>query len=145
VVLEAKLFSSLSKGVTHAIYYDQAARYIACISELMRCANLLPRNFEHLSFHILAPESQITANVFGANLNRESIYQKVEKRTGEYGGEKNSWFNEWFKPTLDAITISAISWEEIIASVTNSDPVSAIQLKSFNNKCLEYNRLTAAA
>ena len=36
IVLEAKIFSSLSPGVTHASYYDQAARTVACMAEVLR-------------------------------------------------------------------------------------------------------------
>ena len=32
VAIEAKMFSTLSKGVTNARYYDQAARIVACIA-----------------------------------------------------------------------------------------------------------------
>ena len=39
IVLEAKMFSKLSSGVTHARYFDQAARTVACMAEVLRRAN----------------------------------------------------------------------------------------------------------
>jgi hypothetical protein len=39
VVIEAKLFSPLSPGVTKAKYFDQAARSVACIAEVLFQAN----------------------------------------------------------------------------------------------------------
>jgi hypothetical protein len=38
LVLEAKLFRGLSPGVTKARYYDQAARTVACMAEVLRRA-----------------------------------------------------------------------------------------------------------
>jgi hypothetical protein len=144
VVLEAKIYSKLSQGVSHAGYYDQAARYVACIAELMQHSKTRPQNIPHLAFGVLAPESQIKANVFTSNLSRESIYQKVEKRVGEYGDQKKFWFNECFIPTLEKIIISAISWEEILESIEKVDPNFAVKIKFFYKKCLQYNQLNKA-
>ncbi|MGP8080309.1 MAG: hypothetical protein ACLPVI_07335 [Dehalococcoidales bacterium] len=141
VVLEAKIYSKLSQGVSHAGYFDQAARYIACIAELIQYSKNRPQNMQHLAFHILAPEAQIKADVFTNNLSRESIYKKVKKRVSEYGGEKESWFEEWFVPTLDTIIISAISWEEILESIKKVDQAFADKVKNFYKKCLKYNQL----
>jgi hypothetical protein len=38
VVLEAKMFSKLAPGVTNASYYNQAARNVACISQVLKLA-----------------------------------------------------------------------------------------------------------
>ena len=42
VVLEAKMFSKLSKGTTHAAGYDQAARTVACMAEVLKRENRKP-------------------------------------------------------------------------------------------------------
>ena len=139
VVLEAKIYSKLSPGVTNASYYDQAARYIACIAELLHHAAIKPFKVDHLAFHVLAPKSQIEKDVFVNELNKESIRQKVKRRAGEYGEEKGEWFDDWFMPTLDNIEISAISWEEIIASIRGQDNVIGVEIEKFYVKCLKYN------
>jgi hypothetical protein len=144
VVLEAKIYSKLSQGVSHAGYYDQAARYVACIAELIQYSKLTPQNISHLAFHVLAPELQIKANIFTSNISKESISKKVERRVGEYGDEKKSWFDEWFVPTLDKIIISTISWEEILESIKKVDPNSHDNIKRFYKKCLKYNQLSRA-
>ena len=56
VVLEAKIYSGLSKGVTNAKYYDQAARNVACIAEVLRLADCKPASFSQLGFYVLAPD-----------------------------------------------------------------------------------------
>jgi len=139
VVLEAKIYSKLSQGVTNASYYDQAARYVACIAELLHVADFKPASVDKLAFHVLAPKSQIDSNVFANELSRESIYKKVERRTGEYGNDKKSWFDNWFIPTLDKIKLSPISWEEIIASIDGVDHIFGTGIGDFYNKCLKYN------
>ena len=42
LVVEAKMFSELSSGVTKARYFDQAARTVACIAEVFHRANMNP-------------------------------------------------------------------------------------------------------
>src|SRR3954451_1673056 len=39
VILEAKLFNRLSSGIRNALYYDQAARSVACLAEVLRRAD----------------------------------------------------------------------------------------------------------
>ena len=59
------------------------------------------------------------------------------KRINQYNGEFDSWYQEWFIPTLDHINIVEISWEELIRSVSELDLMESIQ--SFYEKCLKYN------
>ena len=56
VVLEAKLYSGLSKGVTNAKYYDQAARSVATIAEILSRANRKPTSLSYVGFFVLAPK-----------------------------------------------------------------------------------------
>ena len=123
VVLEAKIYSKLSQGVTNAKYYDQAARYVACIAELLHVAGIKPETFDRLAFYVLAPKLQIDSKVFATELNRESIFKKVQRRAIEYGSDKKAWFDDWFIATLDKIKLHPISWEEIIASIDGVDHI----------------------
>ena len=59
LVLEAKMFSELSSGVTSAGHFDQAARNVACIAEVFHRANVQPRPKTQIGFYVLAPDSQI--------------------------------------------------------------------------------------
>jgi len=142
IVLEAKIFSKLSPGVTHAKYYDQAARNVACIAETLNRANRDPNNLSHLAFHVLAPKSQIDGGVFEKNMSYDSIQSKVQRRVEEYGGEKDSWYDEWFKPTLDKTHIDCISWEKIIEDIDGNDITSGMQINQFYDLCKHYNSKT---
>jgi len=138
VVLEAKMFSKLSSGVKHATYFDQAARNVACMAEVLRRTNHSPSEFTSLGFYVLAPQAQ--QGVFTENLSRDSIREKVERRVKEYGGEKDEWFLKYFIPTLDCMKIEARSWEELIDTIRIHDPNTIHELEEFYKLCLQYNQ-----
>jgi predicted RNase H-like nuclease len=139
-VLEAKLFSKLSPGVSNARYFDQAARYAACITEVLYRAERSPESFKRLGFYVLAPDEQIRAGVFKSKIQRSSILDKVKRRVEAYEGEKGKWFQRWFLPALDRLDIRCISWEEVLDYIKHKDPDTFNEFLDFYNKCLEYNR-----
>lgn len=139
VILEAKLFSGLSQGVTHAKYYDQAARNVACIAEVLRVANRRPKTFSQLCFIVLAPQNQIISRAFSRHLDKESIKTKVNRRRSSYDGERDDWYKDWFTPTLDAIDISSISWEAVLEIIREFDSTTGDSLKEYYSQCLTFN------
>jgi hypothetical protein len=139
LVLEAKMPSGLSSNVRNVRNFDQAARNVACIAELFHRANLSPATARHIGFYVLAPHAQITRGVFNQFMNRESLQQKVKKRVQDYKGDKDQWYSEWFLPTLQQIEIATISWEELIETVNKQDTASAISIKTFYKRCLDFN------
>jgi hypothetical protein len=143
VVLEAKLFSRLASGVTHAPYYDQAARTVACMAEALRCVSRQPHEISHLGFYVLAPRSQIQRGVFAQVMDRNSIGQKVQQRVEEYGGERDEWYAGWFQPTGEQIKIDMLSWEDVIETIGSHEPATARALQAFYRRCLEHNRSVA--
>jgi hypothetical protein len=140
VVVEAKLFSTLSPGVTHARYFDQAARTVACIAEALNRAQRPPSQVEHLGFYVLAPDSQIESAVFAKQMDRGSIQRRVERRVDAYEGAKSDWYAQWFLPTFQHLEIAVISWEDLIARVRHQDPTSAGSLEAFYHRCIEFNK-----
>jgi hypothetical protein len=139
LVLEAKVSSGLSSGVTHASYFDQAARNIACMAEVLRRAQCHPDAVDDLGFYVLAPASQIDKGVFSSLIKRESVLQKVERRVSEYQGEKDAWIDQWFHPTLNNTVIRCLSWEELIAAISSVDRASYEGLLHFYDHCLRFN------
>ena len=59
IVIEAKMFSKLSRGVKNAKNFDQAARTVSCIAEILRIKEVSPDKISHLGFYVLAPSEQI--------------------------------------------------------------------------------------
>jgi hypothetical protein len=140
VVTEAKLFSGLSSRVTNAAYYDQAARTVACIAEVLRRAGRSPSALSRLGFYVLAPESQIGRGIFEEQLKPESIQQKVKRRVDSYAGERDDWYSEWFQPTLARIEVRAASWEDLIGGIGEEDPAAADSIRAFYERCVAFNR-----
>ena len=91
-VVEAKVGSPLSKGTSNASYFDQAARNVACMAEVIARAGKEPSGFDRLEFVVLAPRYSIDIGTFSDELTRSSIEQKVRKRVDAYHGEFESWF-----------------------------------------------------
>lgn len=144
VVIEAKMFSGLSKGTTHASTYNQAARNVACMAEVMRRANVSSGNISSLGFFVLAPQEQINGGVFSSLLEKYSLKRVVEERISVYDPPKTEWFNEWFLPTLDAMRVSATAWEDIIDFIVSADQSFGGDLRVFYNRCLTFNRSVLA-
>lgn len=139
-ILEAKMFSTLSPGVTHAPYYNQAARTIACIAEILRRANREPGPMKSLGFFVLAPKEQIAEGVFASQLDKNSIRNTVKRRVSEYDGGRTEWFDSWFLPTLQKIEIAAVSWEALLEMINRVDPIFGEELSSFYQRCLRFNK-----
>lgn len=140
VVVEAKIFSGLSKGTTNANYYHQAARYVACIAETIKRSHLSPASFSFLGFYLIAPDSQIKKRVFDSKMNRDSIYEPVKQRVDDYNEPKDSWFLNWFVPTIENINLKILSWENIIQYIMERDKESGNELKVFYEQCLQFNK-----
>jgi hypothetical protein len=140
VVIEAKMFSKLSSGVKNASYYNQAARNVACIADVLRRVDKKPMELSSLGFYFLAPKSQIDDGIFEQQMTRKHIKETVERRIKEYDVSKDDWRQNWFMPTIDNIDIQTVSWEEIITKIKETDLSSWQALNNFYNLCLQFNR-----
>jgi len=142
VVTEAKMFSSLSKGITNAKYYDQAARTVACIAWAISQSGCSVNEFESLGFYVVAPQEQIERGIFSAQIKKSSIKEKVERRISGYSDEGKkydelqTWHKDFFIPTLDHIDIGCISWETMIDKIGNPS------IRNFYERCLGFNAQT---
>jgi len=137
-VVEAKVGSPLSSGVIHAKYFDQAARNIACIAEVLAKAGIEPSSLVRLSFVVLAPQYSIDKGTFTREIDPESIQSKVRKRVNAYGGELDDWYKDHFEPTLNRINIQSLSWESALGWISKYKPVEAVKLKEYYELCLRY-------
>lgn len=139
MVIEAKMFAGLAPGVKNAPCFDQAARSVACVAEVLRRADRSPESMTRPGFCMLAPRPQIERRVFNKKTDPSSIRAKVERRVREYGGVKDGWFSDWFGPTIQRIELHALSWEEVIAAIGEQDSAAEEALAGFYEKCIEFN------
>lgn len=137
LVIEAKLGSSLSAGVKNASNYDQAARNVACMANMLVTKQLSPKSLERLAFYVVAPRGQIDAGVFGDLVTERSIRDKVAARVAQFGGARDRWFHEAFEPLLEAVDLGVLSWESIIDHVADTESQST--LREFYSLCLRFN------
>ena len=140
VIVEAKMFSKLSSGVKNASYYNQAARTVACIAEVLRRGNKKADDLTSLGFYVLAPKSQIDEGIFKREMTKKHITKTVERRIKEHNDSKEDWWAEWFTPTINKIDIQTLSWEEIITKIEETDSSSGQELRKFYSYCLQFNR-----
>jgi hypothetical protein len=140
VIVEAKMFSELAPGVKNANYYNQAARNVACIAEVLRKGNKKADELISLGFYVLAPKSQINKGVFKQQLKYEDIKKTVQRRIQEYKVPKEDWWNNWFLPTIKKIEIQTVSWEDVIIKIKETDISSGQALNDFYNLCLKFNQ-----
>ena len=132
VVIEAKMSSSLSSGTKNAPGFDQAARNVACIAEVLRLASRVPDEMSSLAFLVTAPQAQIEAGIFGDLVTERSIQGKVMERAASYSGERDEWLHEWFEPVLESLHIELLSWESLLVGAPEA-------LTEFYARCLTYN------
>jgi hypothetical protein len=145
VLIEAKLFNRLSSGVKNARFFDQAARSVACMAEVLRRSGREPSKMDDLAFLILAPQARIDDGVFARDTALDAIRRKGRLRVEQYDGERDAWLAEWFEPTLDHVDIRCLAWEEVIETIAFHDPVTGQFVDSFYGKCLHFNRPTQRA
>lgn len=144
LVIEAELFGRLAPGVRNTHYFNQAARTVACIAELVRRSQIPPPSFDAIGFFLLAPATQIHEGHFAQYMSPGRILDIVKRRVAEYQDpEKDRWLAGWFMPTLENIRVREIAWEEIINLISERDPSFGEQMETFYKKCLEYNLVKA--
>jgi hypothetical protein len=143
VIVEAKMFAGLSPGVTNADYFDQAARTVACMAEVLKRAGRRASEMSRLGFYVLAPLEQIGRGFFKEQVNKDSIGRKVQQRARDWveahPDDNGGWLSEWFEPVLNTIGLAALSWEEVVATIGEHDAQAGEAISVFYDRCLEYN------
>ena len=135
VVVEAKMFSKFSKGTKNAPTYNQAARIVACMCNIVN-----NQNVDNLAFYTFLPKDQIKdEKTFQKFTDKGNIKEEVGKRVEQYG-EMTKWYSDTFCPFLEKIQIKLVSWESILELVKNEDAETYTMLNSFYEKCIDHNQ-----
>jgi hypothetical protein len=154
VVIEAKMFSEYSPGITcdkkdKIDRYDQVARTVACMYETIEKSNVEYENMDKIAFYTFLPRDQMSKKSFQIYKNigsaKKSVEIKVKKRIEMYSkredyNEKQKWF-ERFYPFLisDKLKMELITWENILELVNEYDKSTYSGLNEFYIKCLNPN------
>lgn len=141
IIIEAKMFSKLSKGIKNFRNYDQAARNVACIAQILNQSIIDISDMSSIGFYVIAPDTQLENEpTFNRYVSKASIKNKVWNRVQAYRGEpaepqKIEWYESQFLPLLDKIKIDALSWEHIIKHIESIDGNYGPRLNDFYEKC----------
>jgi len=143
VIVEAKMFAGLSSGVTNAAYFDQAARTVAYMAEVLKRAARPASEMSRLGFCVLAPLQQIRRGSLEEQVNKDSIDRKVEQRARDWveahPDDNGQWSSEWFQPALEMVRLSVLSWEEVVGTITEHDAESGGAVRAFYKACVRFN------
>lgn len=143
-IFEAKINSEFSKKVTNASFYNQAARYISCITETIDKADKLEiLNDLSIGFYLVVPKDQFKKKKhFEEFLVKEHIADTVKKRVEQYENETDyeeriEWFETKFNPVLEKIVIEPLFYEDIISELQDYKYID--EINNFYNSCIKCN------
>ncbi len=137
-VVEAKVGAPLSSGTANAKYFDQAARNVACMAEVIARAGQEPSSLDRLEFVVLAPQYSIEKGTFTDEMKRSSIEEKVRMRVDAYDGDLDGWLEQSFTPLMEVLELRALSWENAITWIREHKPSVADQLSEYYDLCLKF-------
>jgi hypothetical protein len=143
VVVEAKMYSPLSPGVTNAKWYDQAARTVACIAQVLTIAKRRAADMDSLGFYIVIPDDHRKPSAFTDALRKDGIREKVKDRVeqyGEHGDELHAWMADDFQKTLDRTKLEVLTWETVIGGIQDLDPKGGDEIWRFYERCRHFSR-----
>jgi len=138
-VIEAKIGAGLSSGTKNAPDFDQAARNVACMAEVMNRAKVNPPQLDRLNFIVLAPGYSIAGGIFSKEMKRSSIQAKVRRRVLAYEGKLDWWYANTFEPVMDKIQVHTLSWGEVIDWISKNNPENVGPITKYYKSCLEFN------
>lgn len=147
VVIEAKMYSELGQRVTNAAFYNQAARTVACMAEVIKKADVDLARINPLGFYVVAPEDQLCRQEsFQTFMNRNHIKDTVLERVNGYPNKvKEEWFEKDFRPVCEKMDIRCLSWETVLAFIYKRDKKYGSALKAFYKKCRKYGQQNGQA
>jgi hypothetical protein len=140
IVVEAKMFSGLSKGTTNAPTYNQAARNVACMAKAAQPAMNARQNVLDMAFFVVAPKEQIDAGEFSNLVSKPSLKGAVTERATNYDPLNTEWLEKCFLPTLGSMRVDCLSWETVVAFIKSADRPFGDDLELFYDQCIEFNR-----
>lgn len=140
LVAEAKLGSPLSSGTHHARSFNQAARNVACILNMLHFAGHEAGKVQDLGFLVLVPAQRLAG--FRRALQPSAIEAAIRERDAGAQGH-DEWCEALVTPEVQRMRLDPVAWEDLIAEIKASDAEHGRDLSEFYAQCLKYNGLGA--
>ena len=140
VVVEAKLGSKLSKGVTNSEDFNQAARNVACMVLALDKSSGKMSTANPACFYVIMPECD-TQGINDAKQKLKDAFKKVKKEEEEKNEKhKSKITNGQSKGLLKTIRAAVLTWEAIFIKLKKTDEKTE-KLWRFYNESLNANGL----
>jgi len=148
--------SSLSAGTSNAKTFNQAARNVACIANLLWDFENQTMGFDAyqtLGFVVIAAEEKLADDkTFHSFVCREHVLKTIDGRIAQYESETpppargasrhadlRAWYTGCVEPLVndpDRFRLECLSWESAIEAL---DPRGRAGLRSFYGTCKQYD------
>lgn len=133
-VFEAKIYSPLSKGTKNAPHFDQVSRTAACMSHAILEAGPKGDYAVHLVVLYAAGNKKVHPGQYTSAYVEEQIAERIQGYlpSDERSEPSARFFGEW-KSVLSRIQIQFLTWEDVLAEITNDE------LNQFYRLCKKFN------
>jgi hypothetical protein len=144
-IVEAKLYSRFSKGITNAQNYNQAARTIVCMCNIIEKSK---NKINDIKFITIIPKDHKKVEEFKSLINVDNIKKTVLDRINLYNKPDriddyenySKWYMNTFLPFCDMINIpEPIFWDDIIKFIKTINLTEGKNINSFYDNCKKYS------
>ena len=137
-VVEAKMGSKLSPNVTNAHGYNQAARNVACIVDLLVDGQLIDKKFTKLAFYVLMPNNNEhyadTCNLLDPCNIEKTIKERLDKFPAKYDRPSTTWLRNNLNTFVhNMMEIKLLNWDDVMKGIKDPD------LQEFYELCKKFN------
>ena len=131
-IVEAKMGSNLSQGITHAKNYNQASRSLACIAYVTKDTSC------KIFFSVVAPEYTLEKYKIDEQIDKEFMMQQIRDRFNQYGEKfRKDKSMEGVLAKASECDVWSASYEDWIDAI--NDPQLKRAIKVFYEKAKKWN------
>jgi hypothetical protein len=133
-VFEAKLYSPLSTGITHAPKYDQVSRTTACLIHALLEAKPKDGSEAHLVVLYPADHPRIDPGRYEKNHVKHRIASRLKgyKDAGKATDEIRQFETGW-EEMSEYVDVHFVTWEDVV------DEIDDVELHWFYGLCRQFN------
>jgi hypothetical protein len=145
IVIEAKMFSPLKRGVKNVKHFSQVSRAVTCMAKTLSVAGRSPKDVAELSYVVFAPNLKRGSHdqILHKTRIRTEIQDLIDCRDHISDNDREAlkqWMVDWCDPMLEQMTLECVSWESIRDRIGTGFEKERAALDSFYRRCRKYNK-----
>lgn len=129
-LFEAKLYSRIAGGTSHAPGYDQVSRTMACVINTLLRGGCPGPYAAHVV--VLYPADNVGINP--ATFAKPYLEHQIAKRVLDFGLDPTGVFARGWRAVLDTVQLSFVTWEDVLAEIGGD------KIEKFYDLCQRFNR-----